>query len=78
MMGTQTPHTYKLGDILQLQKKAHELGYTNMAACPILMEKFGKASHFSLGSEKNLKITTTEDIEIFKALLHSQNDEWIK
>lgn len=75
---TQTPHTYKLGDILQLQKKAHELGYTNMAACPILMEKFGKASHFSLGSEKNLKITTTEDIEIFKALLHSQNDEWIK
>ena len=29
-------------------------------------------------SEKNLKITTVEDIEIFKALLNAKNDEWIK
>ena len=29
-------------------------------------------------SEKNIKITTVEDIEIFKALLNAKNDEWIK
>ncbi len=75
---TQTPHTYRLGKIIKAQEKAQELGYTNMAACPILMEKLGYPSHFSLGSEKNLKITTTEDIEIFRALLHSENDAWIK
>ena len=34
--------------------------------------------HISLGSEKNIKITTIEDIEIFKALLNAKNDEWIK
>lgn len=75
---TQTPHTYRLGDILEAQEKAYKLGYINMPACPSLMEKLGRSSHFSLGSEKNLKITTIEDIEIFKALLHSQNDSWIK
>lgn len=75
---TQTPHTYRLGDILEAQEKAQKMGYTNMAACPTLMEKLGRPSHFSVGSEKNLKITTTEDIEIFKALLHSGNDSWIK
>lgn len=49
---TQTPHTYRLGDIWEAQEKAKKLGYTNMAACPSLMEKLGRASHFSLGSEK--------------------------
>ncbi|WP_415944287.1 IspD/TarI family cytidylyltransferase [Megasphaera elsdenii] len=75
---TQTPHTYRLGDIINAQKQAKEKGITNIAACCSLMERLGRPSHFSLGSEKNLKITTREDIEIFKALLHSQNDSWIK
>ena len=30
------------------------------------------------GSEKNVKLTTPEDIEIFKALLSSKKDEWMK
>lgn len=75
---TQTPHTYRLGNIIDAQKEAKKKGYTNMAACPSLMEKLGYPSHFSIGSEKNLKITTIEDIEIFKALLHSKNEPWIK
>ena len=75
---TQTPHTYRLGDIIAAQLEGKRKGLVNMAACCSLMEKLGKPSHFSLGSEKNIKITTTEDIEIFKALLHSANDDWIK
>ena len=35
-------------------------------------------TYFSKGSEKNIKITTVEDIEIFKALLNAKNDSWIK
>ena len=31
----------------------------------------------SKGSEKNLKLTTSEDIEIFKALINSKKDEWM-
>lgn len=38
----------------------------------------GEKTYFSKGSEKNLKITTVEDIEIFKALLSAKNEEWIK
>ena len=53
-------------------------GVTNMAASCSLMQKYGYTTYFSKGSEKNIKITTVEDIEIFKALLSAKNDEWIK
>lgn len=75
---TQTPHSYKLGDIWGIHCKAKEMGIENTAASCSLMEIFGKESYFSKGSEKNLKITTVEDIEIFKALLHENREEWIK
>ncbi len=42
------------------------------------MQLFGEESYFSLGTEKNLKITTVEDLDIFKALLSSTRDKWIK
>ena len=49
-----------------------------MAASCSLMQRYGYTTYFSKGSEKNIKITTIEDIEIFKALLNAKNDEWIK
>lgn len=75
---TQTPHTYVLKDILDAHEQARKRNISNMAASCSLMEALGKKSYFSMGSEKNLKITTVEDIEIFKALLHSQRDTWLK
>lgn len=75
---TQTPHSYTLGDLWQAHMKAQEQGITNTAASCSLMETLGKKSYFSKGSEKNLKITTVEDIEIFKALLSAKKDMWLK
>ena len=75
---TQTPHSYYLGDLWEAHLKAKELGISNTAASCSLMEALGKTTFFSKGSEKNLKITTVEDIEIFKALLVAKKDEWIK
>ena len=75
---TQTPHAYRLGDLWAAHQAAKEKGITNTAASCSLMEALGKKTYFSQGSEKNLKITTVEDIEIFKALLHAKNDTWIK
>ena len=75
---TQTPHSYFLGEILWAYREARKRGIHNMAASCSLMEALGKKSYFSKGSEKNLKITTVEDIEIFKALLAEKKDEWIK
>lgn len=75
---TQTPHTYLLGDVYNAHQEAKAKGITNMAATCSLMEALGRKSYFSKGSEKNLKITTVDDIEIFKALLAAKKDDWMK
>ena len=69
---TQTPQGFKLGNILETHKKANEMGITNsIASCTLLVET-GQKVYFSKGSEKNIKLTTTEDLAIFRALLHGQ------
>ena len=75
---TQTPHTYLLGDVYNAHQEAKAKGITNMAATCSLMEALGRKSYFSKGSEKNPKITTVDDIEIFKALLAAKKDDWMK
>ena len=75
---TQTPHSYKFNELWNTHNKAISDGVRNMAASCSLMQKYGYTTYFSNGSEKNIKITTVEDIEIFKALLTAKNDEWIK
>ena len=78
LLRTQTPHVYDLDEILSIHKQALDKGITDVAASCQLMQLFGRESYFSRGSEKNLKITTVEDLDIFKALLKSKRDEWIK
>lgn len=75
---TQTPHSYYLGDLWNAHMEAQKKNIKNMAATCSLMEALGKKTYFSRGSEKNLKITTVDDIEIFKALLNAKKDKWIK
>lgn len=75
---TQTPQGFRLGDICQLQRDALEKGITNSVASCTLMIEMGKQVHFSKGSEKNIKLTTVDDIDIFKALLLAKRSEWLK
>ena len=42
------------------------------------MLELGERVYFSTGSAKNLKLTTLEDIEIFKALYSAEQEDWIK
>lgn len=72
---TQTPQGFKLGVIKNAHKKAAELGITNSIASCTLMIEVGEKVYFSTGSEKNIKLTTPEDIEIFKALLRGSKDD---
>lgn len=67
---TQTPHTYPLKKLLWAHQQAEENGIKNTAASCVLMQQLGETVYFSAGSEKNLKITTNDDMQIFKALLH--------
>lgn len=75
---TQTPHSYRFDELWNVHCQALKDGVTNTAASCSLMQKYGYTTYFSKGSEKNIKITTVEDIEIFKALLNARNDAWIK
>lgn len=74
---TQTPQTFYLKDILDAHREALEVGITqSVASCTMYIE-LGRKLHLSVGSEKNLKLTTPEDIEIFKALLKAKKDSWM-
>ena len=75
---TQTPQGFRLGELLSVHREALERGITNSVASCTLMIEMGKAVHFSMGSEKNIKLTTVEDIDIFKALLLAKRAEWLK
>jgi 2-C-methyl-D-erythritol 4-phosphate cytidylyltransferase len=75
---TQTPQGFYLKDILNAHKEAIEKGITNSVASCTLMVELGKTIYFSKGSEKNIKLTTVDDIEIFKALLAAEKDNWLK
>ena len=68
---TQTPHGFHLRDIISAHKEAQKRGITNSVASCTLLVELGKEVNFSAGSEKNIKLTTPEDVEIFKALLKS-------
>ena len=69
MWRTQTPHSYFFDELFEIHNLAIEKGITDTVASCELMEKFGKKTYFSKGSEKNLKITTLEDLDIFKAFV---------
>lgn len=73
LLRTQTPHTYTLGELLQAHEEAGKRNICNTTATCVLMQKLGKKIYFSKGSEKNLKLTTVDDIDTFVAYLSVQN-----
>ena len=64
--------------MIMAHEEAKKRNIENMTATCSLMKELGETIHFSKGSEKNIKVTTIEDIDIFKAILHSERDEWLK
>ena len=80
LVQTQTPHTYHLGTLIKGHHEAKEKGLFNTVASCTLFSALGiKEQHLVKGSEQNgLKLTNPGDIELFKALLHSSKECWIK
>lgn len=80
LVRTQTPHTYKLGIILEAQQIAiNNMLEDTAASCQLVAQIGINDQHLVLGSEKNgLKLTNVEDIELFKALKHVSKAPWLK
>lgn len=74
---TQSPQTFYITDLIISHKEALKRGITNSVASCTMYIELGKKLYMCNGSEKNLKLTTAEDIEIFKALLNTKKDTWI-
>lgn len=74
---TQTPQTFFLKDILDAHREAIEKGIEDSIASCSLYVELGKKLYLSIGSEKNIKLTTSEDMEIFDALLQTKAPSWM-
>ena len=66
-----TPQAYKLEELYSAYKKAFEnnIGIYGSSYTNTMMVELGFTLNFASGSDKNIKITTIDDIELFKALL---------
>ena len=77
IMRVQTPQAYCYSKALWAHKEALNRGITNAVYTNTLMLELGAELHFALGSNKNIKITTLEDIDIFKGLYTTKRDPWL-
>ena len=75
-----TPQAYKYGKLDWAYHEAYSKGigiygssYTNT-----MMVELGERLYFATGSEKNIKLTTKDDLEMFKAYLKTDKDNWLK
>ena len=79
LIRTQTPQTFRLGNIIAAHEDAREKGITDsVASCTLCAELGNREMHIVPGSEKNIKVTTVEDLEILKALMHTTKEDWLK
>ena len=75
-----TPQAYRF-DLLD--KKYHEafekkIGIYGSSYTNTMMVELGVTLHFAAGSDKNIKLTTKDDLELFKAYLKADKDTWLK
>lgn len=75
-----TPQAYRF-DLLD--EKYHEaferkIGIYKSSYTNTMMVELGVRLHFAAGSDKNIKLTTKDDLELFKGYLQKRNDTWLK
>lgn len=69
IMRVQTPQAYRYGLLKGLYIRASEMGITDSVYTNTLMLELGGTVYFSKGSTINIKITTPDDLKLFKSLL---------
>ncbi len=71
-----TPQAYKYGKLLWAYRKAftEKIGIYGSHYTNTMMAELGERLYFAAGSDKNIKLTTKDDLELFKAYLKSNMD----
>lgn len=75
-----TPQAYRF-DLLD--RKYHEafekkIGIYGSSYTNTMMVELGVTLHFAAGSDRNIKLTTKDNLEMFKAYLKLDKDNWLK
>ena len=75
-----TPQAYKFKKLEWAYKKAfdEEIGIFGSSYTNTLMVDLGETLYFAAGSDKNIKLTTKDDLELFKGYLKTEKDSWLK
>ncbi|MCI8857313.1 MAG: 2-C-methyl-D-erythritol 4-phosphate cytidylyltransferase [Clostridiaceae bacterium] len=75
-----TPQAYRFQKLLWAYKTAFEeqRGIGNGTYVNTLMVEMGETLYFASGSEKNIKLTSRDDLELFKSYLKLKPDQWLK
>lgn len=75
-----TPQAYKYSKLVWAYKKAFEenIGIGTSSYTNTMMVDLGETLHFASGSDKNIKLTTKDNLEIFKVYLKMERENWIK
>ena len=75
-----TPQAYRFGKLDWAYHEAYEkgIGITGSSYTNTMMVELGERLFFALGSEKNIKLTTKDDLILFKAYLKTESDSWLK
>ena len=71
-----TPQTYRYGLLLRAYRRAfaENIGITGSAYTNTMMVDLGETLYFAAGSDKNIKLTSRDDLELFKAYLRMENE----
>ena len=75
---TPQAYKYKMLDEAYHEAFEKEIGIYGSSYTNTMMVELGKKLYFAAGSEKNIKLTTKDNLEMFKAYLKMDNDGWLK
>lgn len=75
-----TPQAYRFGTLDSKYHEAFEkeIGIYGSSYTNTMMVELGETLHFAAGSDKNIKLTTKDDLEMFKAYIKADKDNWLK
>lgn len=74
VMRIQTPQAFFLGNLEQIHEKALQEGIRNEWEMSSVVAKLGQKVYFSQGSDVNIKISTIEDVEMFRVLRNKEEE----
>lgn len=75
LIRTQTPHGIKLGYLNTLFEEAQKKNIRDSVAICTLLVELDKPIYFCKGSEKNFKVTTPDEVDLFKGMMIIENEK---